>query len=81
MDEELSGFVTGNINRDRIMKILGAKGAEKGEVIAKQARIPSRAAIKILLDLKEKGLVEHEGENFRLTAKGQEVVKEILKIL
>ncbi len=81
MDEELIGYVTGNINRDRIMKILESKGAEKSEVIAKRARIPSRTASKILLELKEKGLVEQEGENFKLTAKGEEVVKAILKIL
>ncbi len=80
MDEELIGYISGNINRDRIMKILDSKGAEKSEVVAKVARIPSRTASKILFELKEKGLVEQEGESFKLTAKGGEVAKEILKI-
>jgi predicted transcriptional regulator len=81
MTEELIGYVTGNINRDRIMKILEAKGAERSEIIAKRARIPLKTATKILLDLKEKGLVEQEGENFKLTNRGKEIVREILKIL
>ncbi|MEM2934684.1 MAG: winged helix-turn-helix domain-containing protein [Methanocellales archaeon] len=81
MTEELIGYVTGNINRDRIMKILESKGAEKSEVIAKRARIPLKTAGKILMELKEKGLVEQEGENFKLTSKGREIVREILKII
>lgn len=63
------------------MKILESKGAEKSEVIAKRARIPLKTTGKILMELKEKGLVEQDGENFKLTTKGREVVREILKIL
>jgi len=74
---ELIGYVLGNRQRERVMGILGSRGAIAQEKIAKLERIPAPAVSRVLQELLEKGLVSREGEAWKLSETGVQVEKEM----
>jgi len=69
--EELIGFIAGNAKREKIMALLGSKGAQDGAAIAKMAHIVG--ADKILDELAQKGLITSRGGKYALTETGVQV--------
>lgn len=71
--EELIGFVSGNDKREKIMGLLGSQGPLDEKLISKRTRMVPKMALKIMDELKEKGLVQEKEDLFSLTEKGIEV--------
>ncbi|WP_321419757.1 helix-turn-helix domain-containing protein [uncultured Methanomethylovorans sp.] len=68
--EELVGFVTGNNNRKKLLSLLGSKKDLDAERIAKTIHIFRPSVDKIIEELVEKGLIERQESNYRLTELG-----------
>ncbi len=77
--EENIGFILGNAQRERVLRVLGSKGKMATERIAKVEHIPLVAAKRILGELADKGFIAEEGGVWNLTATGLEVDKELKK--
>ncbi|HOT06150.1 MAG: hypothetical protein A4E45_01144 [Methanosaeta sp. PtaB.Bin039] len=75
--KDLMGFVLGNQHRERVMKVLGSKGAMPAEKIAKLERLTPPAARKVLEDLASRGLIAESDGSWSLTAEGLELEKEM----
>ncbi len=76
MTEELVGYVSGNRKREQIIQALSNTnlGADK---IARISRIPERLVVRILEDLKKKGLVKVDEKVYALTETGIDVENKI----
>ncbi len=75
--EELVGFVTGNNNRKKLLSLLGSKKDLDAERIAKTIHIFRPSVDKIIEELVEKGLIERQESNYRLTELGAAVERMI----
>jgi predicted transcriptional regulator len=75
--EELVGFVTGNNNRKKLLSLLGSKKDLDAERIAKTIHIFRPSVDKIIEELVEKGLIERQESNYRLTELGVAVERMI----
>lgn len=76
MTEELVGYVSGNRKREQIIQALSNAplGIDK---IARISRIPERFVVRILEDLKKKGLVKVDEKVYSLTETGVDVENKI----
>ncbi|MDM7934693.1 MAG: transcriptional regulator [Methanothrix sp.] len=80
MTEELAGnmgFIMGNKHRERIIQVLGSKGAMKAERIAKVGRIPEASVRRILAELAERGLICEDADLWSLTGSGLQIEREM----
>ncbi len=75
--EELVGFVTGNNNRKKLLSLLGSKKDLDAERIAKTIHIFRPSVDKIIEELVEKGLIERQESNYKLTELGVAVERMI----
>jgi predicted transcriptional regulator len=78
--DELIGFISGNKNRRKLLAILASKNGLEGSKIAKNMRIASPSADKVLSELLEKKLVVQNGTSFNLTDQGAAVEKRMQSI-
>jgi len=76
MTEELVGYVSGNRKREQIIQALSNAPLEVDK-IARISRIPERLVVRILEDLKKKGLVKVDGKVYALTETGVDVENKI----
>jgi predicted transcriptional regulator len=77
--EENVGFILGNPQRERVLRVLSSKGKMTTERIAKVEHIPLQAIKRIANEMAKRGLIKDEGGAWNLTEMGQEVDKEIKK--
>lgn len=78
--EELIGFVNGNVNRRKVLEIIGSKGPNEAQRIAKIARLIPSATDQLLGDLEAKGLVQKTDGKYELTEQGKAVADVIRTI-
>ncbi len=82
MDENIGvsmGFIMGNKQRERVVQVLGSKGALSSDRIAKIEHIPAPGVKRILEELSQKQIVQENGGIWSLTSHGLEVEKEMKK--
>ena len=82
MEENIAvamGFIMGNKQRERVVQVLGSKGALSSERIAKIEHIPAPGVKRILDELSQKQIVTENGGLWSLTNHGLEVEKETKK--
>lgn len=77
--EENVGFILGNSQRERVLRVLSSKGKMTTERIAKVEHIPLQTIKRIMNEMAERGIIKDEGGSWNLTEMGQEVDKEIKK--
>ncbi len=77
--EENVGFILGNPQRERVLRVLSSKGKMTIERIAKVEHIPLQTIKRIMNEMAERGIIKDEGGSWNLTEMGQEVDKEIKK--
>jgi len=80
MEEDLAsnlGFISGNRQRERIVQVLGSKGAMPAEKVAKFERIPLPSVKKILEEMAQRGIVADNGGIWSLTEAGAALEKEL----
>jgi predicted transcriptional regulator len=77
--EENVGFILGNPQRERVLRVLSSKGKMTTERIAKVEHIPLQTIKRIMNEMAERGIIKDEGGSWNLTEMGQEVDKEIKK--
>ncbi|NKQ38616.1 MAG: transcriptional regulator [Methanosarcinales archaeon] len=68
--DELIGFVSGNNNRQKILKLLGSKRGMSSTLIAKTARLSQHLIDDILNELVEKELIFETDGKYQLTELG-----------
>ena len=68
--DELIGFVSGNNNRQKVLKLLGSKGKMSVIRIVKTARLPQHLIKNILSELVEKKLIVETNGEYQLTKLG-----------
>jgi predicted transcriptional regulator len=76
MNESI-GFVLGNRQRERVVQVLGSRGALSVERIGKVERMTPIVVKRILQELAEKDLVKEAADGWALTELGGQVEKEI----
>ncbi|UZE91899.1 MAG: hypothetical protein IB616_03985 [Methanosarcinales archaeon] len=76
MTEELVGYVSGNRKREQIIQALSNSPLE-ADKIARISRIPERLVVRILEDLKKKGLIRVDEKVYALTETGVDVENKI----
>jgi len=76
MTEELVGYVSGNRKREQIIQALSNSSLE-ADKIARISRIPERLVVRILEDLKKKGLIRVDEKVYALTETGVDVENKI----
>jgi len=76
MTEELVGYVSGNRKREQIIQALSNSSLE-ADKIARISRIPERLVVRILEDLKKKGLIKVDEKVYALTETGVDVENKI----
>lgn len=82
MAEDLAGnmgFIMGNIQRERVVQVLGSKGSMAAEKIAKVEHIPAPSVKRILAELAQKAIVAENDGAWCLTEAGREIEKEMKK--
>jgi len=82
MEEDIAsniGFVMGNTQRERVIQILGSKGAMTAEKIAKFERFPLQGVKRVLEDLAQRQMVTEKNGSWNLTEFGMEIEKELKK--
>jgi predicted transcriptional regulator len=73
------GFIMGNNQRQRVLQVLGSKGALSCEKVAKFEHIPVPRAEKTLEEMAARNLVAEKEGLWSLTEMGQEIEKEMKK--
>lgn len=82
MEEDIAsniGFIMGNMQRERVIQILGSKGSMTSEKIAKFERFPLQGVKKVLEDLASRQIVNEKNGSWNLTEFGREIEKEMKK--
>ncbi len=77
--EENIGFILGNPQRERVLRVLSSKGKMTTERIAKVEHIPLQAIKRIINEMADRGIIKEEGGAWDLTEEGQDVDKELKK--
>ncbi len=77
--EDLVGFVLGNGKREKVIQVLGSKGALSAAKIAKMGHLTPISVGTILKEMAKKGLIGEEEGGWCLTEEGTEVQKELKK--
>jgi predicted transcriptional regulator len=73
------GFVMGSPQRERIMQVLGSKGALSSDRIAKIEHIPVPTVKRALEEMADRQIVSQRDGSWALTDMGKEVEKELKK--
>ena len=82
MEENIAvamGFIMGNKQRERVVQVLGSKGAMSSDKIAKIEHIPAPGVKRVLEELSQKQIVTENNGLWDLTSHGLEVEKEMKK--
>jgi predicted transcriptional regulator len=73
------GFIMGNNQRQRVLQVLGSKGALSSEKVAKIEHIPVPRVEKTLEELASRNMVAKKEGLWSLTEGGEEIEKEMKK--
>jgi predicted transcriptional regulator len=73
------GFIMGNNQRQRVLQVLGSKGALSSEKVAKIEHIPVPRVEKTLEELAARNIVAKKEGIWSLTEMGAEIEKEMKK--
>ncbi len=71
------GFVTGNNNRQKLLSLLASKGEMDVKRIAKTMRVIVPSVVKMVSELKEKGLLSEISGSYTLTEEGTAIERKI----
>lgn len=75
MDEDILGFINGNVMRQKILEVLDAPRAPMdAQRIGKTLRFAPLIVNRTLRELEARGLIAGDGRFFSLTAEGKEVL-------